>query len=122
MREQQAADQLLREQAAAVSHSRACIGSPCLRRCVHGASIGEGTRGGGGQGGGGGCPGRGQGGGGGCQESGGGGEGAAAGGDQGESHGHRVEAPCSPGASDCPSAVWIRVRVKRMGLIIVSTG
>jgi hypothetical protein len=26
--------------AAAVSHSCACIGSPCLRHCVHGASIG----------------------------------------------------------------------------------
>jgi hypothetical protein len=26
--------------AAAVSHSCACIGSPCLRDCVHGASIG----------------------------------------------------------------------------------
>jgi hypothetical protein len=26
---------------AAVSHSCACIGSPCLRHCVHGASIGE---------------------------------------------------------------------------------
>jgi hypothetical protein len=28
--------------AAVVSHSCACIGSPCLRRCVHGASIGGG--------------------------------------------------------------------------------
>eukprot|EP01049_Picozoa_sp_SAG25_P011574 SAG25_NODE_1434_length_3030_cov_2.096213_2_plen_320_part_00 len=28
--------------AAAVSHSCACIGSPCLRHCVHGASIGGG--------------------------------------------------------------------------------
>jgi hypothetical protein len=26
--------------AAIVSHSCACIGSPCLRHCVHGASIG----------------------------------------------------------------------------------
>jgi hypothetical protein len=29
--------------AAAVSHSCACIGSPCLRHCVHGASIGGGV-------------------------------------------------------------------------------
>eukprot|EP01047_Picozoa_sp_COSAG01_P019109 COSAG01_NODE_1053_length_11913_cov_4.198307_6_plen_79_part_00 len=35
------------DMAAAVSRSCACIGSPCLRRCVHGASIG-GRRGGGG--------------------------------------------------------------------------
>jgi hypothetical protein len=28
--------------AAAVSHSCACIGSPCLRHCVHGAPIGGG--------------------------------------------------------------------------------
>jgi hypothetical protein len=27
----------------AVSHSCACIGSPCLRHCVHGASIGAGA-------------------------------------------------------------------------------
>jgi hypothetical protein len=27
---------------AAVSHSCACIGSPCLSHCVHGASIGDG--------------------------------------------------------------------------------
>eukprot|EP01049_Picozoa_sp_SAG25_P007205 SAG25_NODE_574_length_6809_cov_44.177943_7_plen_580_part_01 len=32
--------------AAAVSHSCACIGSPCLRHCVHGASIGGGGGGG----------------------------------------------------------------------------
>jgi hypothetical protein len=32
--------------AAAVSHSCACIGSPCLRRCVHGAPIGGGGGGG----------------------------------------------------------------------------
>jgi hypothetical protein len=30
--------------AAAVSHSCACIGSPCLRHCVHGASIGSSGR------------------------------------------------------------------------------
>jgi monothiol glutaredoxin len=30
-----------------VSHSCACIGSPCLRHCVHGASIGSGGGGGG---------------------------------------------------------------------------
>jgi hypothetical protein len=33
------------EEAAAVSHSCACIGSPCLRHCVHGASIGGGPGG-----------------------------------------------------------------------------
>jgi hypothetical protein len=32
--------------AAAVSHSCACIGSPCLRHCVHGAPIGGGGGGG----------------------------------------------------------------------------
>eukprot|EP01046_Picozoa_sp_COSAG06_P067823 COSAG06_NODE_17756_length_923_cov_0.759709_1_plen_129_part_10 len=32
--------------AAAVSHLCACIGSPCLRQCVHGASIGGGGGGG----------------------------------------------------------------------------
>jgi hypothetical protein len=36
-----------RARAAAVSHSCACIGSPCLRHCVHGASIGGGGGGGG---------------------------------------------------------------------------
>jgi hypothetical protein len=42
--------QLAAREAAAVSHFCACIGSPCLRRCVHGASIGGGgvARGGGG--------------------------------------------------------------------------
>jgi hypothetical protein len=34
--------------AGAVRHSCACIGSPCLRKCVHGASIGGGGGGGGG--------------------------------------------------------------------------
>jgi hypothetical protein len=34
--------------AARVSHSCACNGSPCLRHCVHGASIGGGGGGGGG--------------------------------------------------------------------------
>jgi hypothetical protein len=30
-----------------VSHSCACVGSPCLMNCVHGASIGDEARGGG---------------------------------------------------------------------------
>jgi hypothetical protein len=33
--------------AGAVSHFWSCIGSPCLRQCVHGASIGGGGGGGG---------------------------------------------------------------------------
>jgi hypothetical protein len=33
--------------AAAVCHSCACIGTPCLRHCVHGASIGGAEEGGG---------------------------------------------------------------------------
>jgi hypothetical protein len=36
------------EVAAAVSHSCACIGSPCLRHCVHGDPIGGQAAGGGG--------------------------------------------------------------------------
>jgi hypothetical protein len=47
LKRQQASPRSPAAAAAAVSHFCACIGSPCLRQCVHGAPIGGGRGGGG---------------------------------------------------------------------------